>query len=110
LFNLVSNALKFTPATGNVHVRCRTADRDQLRVEVSDDGVGIAESDLPRLFAEFQQLDSGPGKRHGGTGLGLALTRRIVEAQGGNVAVQSRLGLGSTFFAYLPCRATSSCS
>jgi PAS domain S-box-containing protein len=106
LFNLVSNALKFTPTAGNVRVRCLTEEHDQLRVEVSDDGMGIAESDLPRLFAEFQQLDSGSGKRHGGTGLGLALTRRIVEAQGGNMEVRSKLGQGSTFLATLPCRAS----
>ena len=57
---------------------------------------------MPRLFIEFQQLDSSRSKRHQGTGLGLALTRRIVEAQGGRVGVTSEPGVGSTFYAVLP--------
>jgi signal transduction histidine kinase len=73
-----------------------------FRIEVHDTGCGIAEADIGRLFVEFQQLDSGTTKRHPGTGLGLALTRRLVEAQGGTVGVRSRLGQGSTFYAILP--------
>src|SRR6185369_7893324 len=60
---------------------------------------------MPRLFVEFQQLDTGPSKRHPGTGLGLALTKRIVEAQGGRVGAESTPGQGSRFWAVLPRRA-----
>ncbi|MGC4094071.1 MAG: response regulator [Polyangiaceae bacterium] len=101
LYNFASNALKFTPEGGRVSVRVR-GDGGNIVAEVEDDGVGIAPSDQSRLFVEFQQLDAGSAKRHGGTGLGLALTKRIVEAQGGSVGVRSALGQGSLFFAALP--------
>ena len=71
-------------------------------MEVEDSGEGIRAEDLKRLFVEFQQLDSSSSKRHQGTGLGLALTRRIVEAQGGSVGVTSEVGKGSIFWAILP--------
>jgi Histidine kinase-, DNA gyrase B-, and HSP90-like ATPase len=72
------------------------------RVERDHSGVGIAHADLGRLFVEFQQLQAGSTKKHGGTGLGLALTKRLVEAQGGSVGVKSTLGMGSQFYAVLP--------
>ena len=97
LFNYLSNAIKFTPAGGRVQVRGLAEGPERFRLEVQDNGVGIAERDLPRLFVEFQQLDAGLDKRHQGTGLGLALTRRLVQAQGGEVGVKSRLGEGSVF-------------
>jgi len=102
LYNYVSNALKFTADGGQVWVRARAEGPDSFRVEVEDNGLGIAESDLGRLFVEFQQLDAGTAKRHAGTGLGLALTKRIVEGQHGTVGVTSVLGKGSIFFAVLP--------
>ena len=102
LYNYVSNALKFTPEHGKVWVRARPDGAGAFRVEVEDTGVGISDNDLERLFSEFQQLDSGRTKEHAGTGLGLALTRRLVEAQGGTVGVHSVLGEGSTFYAVLP--------
>jgi len=102
LYNYLSNALKFTGAGGNVTVRLRREGAAEFRLEVSDTGVGIAEKDLARLFVEFRQLDSTKAKRYQGTGLGLALTKRIVEAQGGRVGVESQVGRGSTFFAVLP--------
>jgi protein-histidine pros-kinase len=71
---------------------------------VTDDGIGISADNLPRLFQEFQQLDSGASKRYPGTGLGLVLTKRIVEAQGGSISVESTLGRGATFSATLPRR------
>jgi CheY-like chemotaxis protein len=73
-------------------------------LEVEDTGPGIAPEDIERLFVEFQQLDAGAAKQHGGTGLGLALTRRLVEAQGGSVGVRSTLGQGCVFHAILPRR------
>ena len=101
-YNYLSNALKFTTDNGRVMVKCMAADHDMFRLEVEDTGVGIAPADLGRLFVEFQQLEQGTAKRHQGTGLGLALSRRLVEAQGGTVGVRSQLGMGSTFHALLP--------
>jgi PAS domain S-box-containing protein len=98
LFNYLSNAIKFTPDDGRVTVRARREGGAHVRIEVEDTGIGIATSDLPRLFSEFEQLDQGLDKRHQGTGLGLALTRRLVEAQGGTVGVSSNLGRGSVFY------------
>ncbi|MEK8052370.1 ATP-binding protein [Ideonella sp. DXS22W] len=103
LFNLLSNALKFTPGGGRVSVHLCGDVPGWWRLEVHDTGVGIAEADLPRLFVEFQQIEGQQGRAHEGTGLGLALTRRIVEAQGGQVGVRSRLGAGSVFHVRLPC-------
>lgn len=102
LYNYLSNAIKFTPEAGNIQVRAAGEGEDRVRIEVIDSGVGITEGDLARLFVEFQQLDAGSAKRHAGTGLGLALTKRIVEAQGGSVGVESKLGAGSRFYAVLP--------
>ena len=97
LYNYLSNAIKFTPDGRQVTVRARPEGATRWRLEVQDTGIGIAQADLPRLFSEFQQLDAGYGKQHQGTGLGLALTRRLVEAQGGSVGVHSILGRGSVF-------------
>ncbi|MEO8700731.1 MAG: response regulator [Kofleriaceae bacterium] len=104
-YNYLSNALKFTPAGGRITVRAKPEGEHQFRLEVEDTGVGIAPTDLSRLFVEFEQLEVGAAKRHQGTGLGLALTRRLVEAQGGSVGVRSQLGAGTTFHAVLPRRA-----
>ena len=104
LYNYLSNAFKFSAAGASVYVRARRSSPGTFCVEVRDQGNGIAEADLKRLFVDFEQLDLGRGKLHGGTGLGLALTRRLVEAQGGTVGVESKLGEGSTFFAVLPMR------
>jgi signal transduction histidine kinase len=100
LLNYVSNAIKFTPGRGTITMRARREGAGRLRVEVEDDGPGIPASEIGRLFVEFQQLDS--AKRREGTGLGLALCKRIVEAQGGQVGVRSRVGRGSVFYAVLP--------
>jgi len=102
LFNYVSNALKFTGQRGRVQVKLKAEGAGEFRIEVSDTGVGISKEDFVRLFVEFQQLDASKSKRYQGTGLGLALTKRIVELQGGRVGVESTPGKGSTFFAVLP--------
>ena len=104
LYNYLSNALKFTPPRGAVAVRAFAIDGARIRIEVTDTGPGIAANQIGRLFADFQQTAEG-AKRADSTGLGLALTKRIVEAQGGEVGVTSKLGAGSTFFAILPQRA-----
>ena len=106
LYNYISNALKFTPVGGSVVVRAQPDEASAgFRLEVEDSGTGIAPEDLGRLFVEFQQLDAGAAKRDAGTGLGLALTRRLVEAQGGTVGVRSTLRKGSTFHAVFPRQA-----
>ncbi len=101
LYNFLSNAIKFTPAGGCVGVVVRADGDERFRIEVHDSGIGIAAGDIPRLFKDFQQLDSGINKQHQGTGLGLSVSRRLVEAQGGEVGVQSTLGKGSVFFCVL---------
>jgi PAS domain S-box-containing protein len=102
LYNYVSNAIKFTGAGGRVSVRVAPEGAELFRIEVEDTGIGISPEGIERLFVEFQQLDTSLGKRFQGTGLGLALTRRIVEAHGGSVGVRSRVGEGSTFYAIMP--------
>lgn len=104
LYNFLSNALKFTPPGGEVTVRARAEGEASLVIEVQDTGPGIAPQDIGRLFVEFQQLDAGMARHHGGTGLGLALARRLAEAQGGSVGVRSTLGQGSVFHVLLPRR------
>jgi signal transduction histidine kinase len=99
LFNLISNALKFTPEGGRVVVAAR-GDDGEARIEVRDDGVGIAASDVDRIFEEFQQV--GTSHLQEGTGLGLAISRRFVELHGGSLRVESELGRGSTFTVTLP--------
>jgi PAS domain S-box-containing protein len=106
LYNYLSNALKFTPQGKAVSIRISPAGPEMFRLEVEDEGHGIEAKDLAKLFVEFQQIDGGTGKRHGGTGLGLALTRRMVEAQKGSVGVKSTPGQGSTFHAVLPRRSS----
>jgi signal transduction histidine kinase len=104
LYNLISNAIKFTPRGGIVRLSA-AAEGTNLVVRVSDTGIGISHEDLPRLFREFEQLPQPGGIRPEGTGLGLALTKRLVELHGGRVEVDSDLGVGSTFSVHLPLRA-----
>ena len=101
LYNYLSNAVKFTGEGGKVTLRIAPQGEKMFRVEVEDTGIGIDADEVPRLFQEFAQL---PNSRQAeqGTGLGLALTRHIVEAQGGSVAVESEPGQGSVFSAVIP--------
>src|SRR5205807_907328 len=89
LYNYLSNAIKFSPAGAEVVVRARSEGAGDFRIEVEDHGVGIRPEDLGKLFVDFQQLDAGYTRKYAGTGLGLALTRRLIEAQGGTVGVRS---------------------
>jgi signal transduction histidine kinase len=100
IFNLLSNAVKFTPAGGSVYVQAAQVN-GEVRVSVADTGPGIAPEDHERIFEEFQQTETGVGQREG-TGLGLALSKRLVELHGGRIWVDSALGQGSTFVFTLP--------
>jgi PAS domain S-box-containing protein len=102
LYNYLSNAIKFTPRGGAVAIRVVPDGPAHFLIEVADTGIGVKAEDIPRLFVEFEQLDGGVAKRYPGTGLGLALTKRMVEALGGTVSVESQPGQGSCFSARLP--------
>ena len=99
--NLMGNAIKFTPGGGSITVSLRRAD-DNLMLEVSDTGIGIASDQVGRVFERFYQIDGSMSRRYGGAGLGLALVREIVEAHKGMVDVESQVGQGSTFTVWLP--------
>ena len=101
MWNLVSNAVKFTPEGGRVTVRGARLD-DGAEVSVTDTGVGIAPDDQAVIFEEFRQVGGDGARRREGTGLGLALTKRFVELHGGRIAVISEVGKGSTFTFTLP--------
>ena len=100
LYNLVGNAVKFT-REGSVKISARKAE-DMLEVCVSDTGEGIPEDKLEDIFKSFEQVDSSLTRRHGGTGLGLPISKQLVELQGGKIRVESRMSEGSRFYFTLP--------
>jgi signal transduction histidine kinase len=102
LFNLLSNAVKFTDDGGHVEISAAYDGPARLRLQVRDTGIGIASEDFGKLFAAFRQIDSGATRRYEGTGLGLALTKKIVEYQRGSITVESELGKGSIFTVIVP--------
>jgi len=102
LFNLLNNAARFTEE-GSVTVRAEVAD-GSLLVSVEDTGVGIAPQDIPKVFEEFRQLDGSTRRRHGGAGLGLAISKHFVQLHGGRIWVESEPGKGSKFSFTLPLR------
>ena len=101
LFNLISNAVKFTTAGGDIVVSA-VRDGEFIEVTVADTGLGVKEEDIPKLFHPFTQLESVYTKQYEGTGLGLALTRQLVELHGGRVWVKSEFGTGSRFSFTIP--------
>lgn len=101
-YNLLSNAVKFTDGGGSVEIVATEVEGGNFAVRVTDTGIGIKEEEMKLLFREFQQLDSGASRRYEGTGLGLALTKKMVEMQGGSIRVESEHGKGSTFTVVLP--------
>ncbi|MCB1183056.1 HAMP domain-containing protein [bacterium] len=99
--NLLGNALKYSPETATVHVTCGATEHEVM-ISVRDCGPGIAAEHLPRLFERFYRVDKARSRRMGGTGLGLAIVKHIAQAHKGRVAVESQVGVGSTFTIILP--------
>ncbi len=100
LLNLLSNAIKFTPQGGQVWLRMR-CDGTTVTIEVEDTGIGIAADKHHLIFEAFQQIDSALNRKHEGTGLGLALTRQLVEMHNGSINFKSQVGLGTIFTVHL---------
>ncbi|MCP4594446.1 MAG: HAMP domain-containing protein [bacterium] len=105
LYNLVSNAIKFTPTGGKVRVSAILAGDERIHLQVSDTGPGIPEELQEQVFEKFRQLDASVTREHGGAGLGLAITRELAQILGGEISLESQVGKGSTFTATLPIRA-----
>jgi PAS domain S-box-containing protein len=105
LYNLLDNAVKFTPSGGTVELQATEQD-GELRFAVADTGIGVAPENQAKIFAVFEQVDSSPARRHQGAGLGLALSRRLVALHGGRIWIESQgEGRGSTFCFTIPVRA-----
>ena len=104
---LLSNAIKFTSEGGvRVKVACidDVLDKIKLRIAVADSGIGISDADKNKLFIRFSQVDASDTRKYGGSGLGLVITKQIVELMGGSISVQSKEGLGSTFIVEVPLK------
>ncbi len=99
--NLCENAIKYTSAGGAVQLFVKTAEND-LVIEVQDNGIGIAESEIPHIFERFYRVEKSRNKKRGGSGLGLSITKGLVEELGGSITVKSRLHIGSTFTVQFP--------
>jgi signal transduction histidine kinase len=104
VYNLLANAVKFTPDGGRILLQAQRAPSGQLEFSVLDSGIGIAEKDIQRLFTPFEQLDSSLARKFEGTGLGLSMVKRLAELHGGTVGVSSELGKGSCFTVSIPLR------
>ncbi len=101
LTNLLSNAIKYSPDGGKITVHARDVG-DNIAVSISDEGIGVAEEQISRLFTRFHRVDSRDSRKQYGTGIGLHLVKHLVEAHKGEVSVESKLGVGSTFTFVLP--------
>ncbi|MHB8791817.1 MAG: sensor histidine kinase [Thermoleophilia bacterium] len=101
LYNLLSNAIKFTPTGGKVSIAA-TTNNGNVEISVTDTGIGIGEKDQQRIFSEFLQVEGSYARKYEGTGLGLALTKKLVELHGGRIWVESSPGMGSCFTFTIP--------
>jgi len=108
LLNLISNAVKFTPEGGSIVVALSQPDQHHVRVAVTDTGIGIAAEDLARLARPFEQVEGQHSKTTQGTGLGLALTKALVEMHGGELGLESEPGRGTTVSFIIPARKPAS--
>jgi signal transduction histidine kinase/CheY-like chemotaxis protein len=102
IVNLLSNAVKFTPEQGRIVLTTEITSDNTLRFICKDNGIGISEETMPKLFNSFEQADNSITRRYGGTGLGLAICKRIIELMGGTIVAESTVGEGSTFIFEIP--------
>ena len=102
LINLLDNAIKYTPEEGRITISAIENNSEEIQFSVGDNGIGIPREDLPRIFERFYRVDKGRSQESGGTGLGLSIVKHLVQAHGGRIWVESRLGEGSTFSFTLP--------
>ena len=102
LLNLLGNAVKFTPAGGKVTATAAVAPDGSLLFRVTDNGIGIAPADIDKVFDRFSQVDGSYARQHSGTGLGLHLTKKLVELHGGTIRLDSEVGVGTTVNVTLP--------
>lgn len=101
LRNLIENAIKYTPAGGRIALAC-TETAHHIVITVADNGIGIAQSDLPRIFDRFYRVDKARARASGGNGIGLALVKYLVKLFGGTITVESELGKGTRFTLTFP--------
>lgn len=106
LLNLLDNAVKFNKAEGGIVKVSAKKAGDMAMISVSDTGIGIKEKDMEKLFNEFEQLDKGRSRKYGGTGLGLVISKKLVELHGGKIKIESKNGEGSTFAFLIPLMTT----
>ncbi|MDO9109836.1 MAG: GAF domain-containing sensor histidine kinase, partial [Desulfatirhabdiaceae bacterium] len=102
--NLISNALKYTPPGGKVTICLARGEEGEIRLEVTDTGIGILEQDFPHLFSEFYRAENAKDFSENGTGLGLVIVKEILDQLQGTISVSSCIGKGSTFVCHLPAR------
>ena len=102
LMNLIGNAIKFTPEQGKVSVAIERNENEYVRISVADTGPGIPPEERSKIFSKFYQIDSGNKQKPKGSGMGLAISKALVEMQGGKIWVESEVGRGSTFSFTLP--------
>jgi len=102
MLNLVSNAVKFTPAGGSVKIDLRVSPTTGLVLTVKDTGIGIAAKDIDRVLRPFEQVESALSRCHGGTGLGLPYSKKVIEIHGGKLVLSSQVGSGTTVRIELP--------
>jgi two-component system phosphate regulon sensor histidine kinase PhoR len=102
--NLLDNAVKYTPEGGEISISAVEKGEREIQVSIQDNGIGIPQEDLSRIFERFYRVDKGRSQELGGTGLGLSIVKHIIQAHGGRVWAESQLGKGSTFYFALPGR------
>jgi two-component system phosphate regulon sensor histidine kinase PhoR len=102
LFNLLDNAIKYSREGGKITISANQKDQNEIEVSVRDNGIGIPQEDLPRIFERFYRVDKGRSQELGGTGLGLSIVKHLISAHGGRVWAESQLGEGSIFYFTLP--------
>ncbi len=101
LLNIVRNAIKYTEVKGKIFLSVKKTG-DKVKIYIKDSGIGIPEDDLPFIFERFYRVDKARSRGEGGTGLGLSICKWIAEAHGGNIEVESEVGIGTTFIITLP--------